>query len=82
MLDTYYVVLIAWVLNAFFSTWNSDSPWGNPDLTGEEAVAYFMTDIIGGGTVAEEGTPTRIVWRNVGFAAAAWFICFMCVAWG
>jgi SNF family Na+-dependent transporter len=82
ILDTYYVVLVAWVVNAFFSTWRSDSPWGNPDLTGEEAVSYFINDIIGASTLGEDGRATRIVWRNVGFTFLSWFITFLCVAWG
>ena len=82
MLDTYYVVLVAWVFNAFFSSWDDDAPWGNPDLTGEEAVNYFINDIIGAGTVPEDGSPTRIVARNVGFAFLTWCIIFLCIAWG
>lgn len=82
MLDTYYVVLIAWVANAFFSSWQSDAPWGNPDLTGEEAVTYFVNDIIGASTLGPDGTPTRMVGRNVGFAAMSWILIFFCVAWG
>jgi hypothetical protein len=82
MLDTYYVVLVAWVLNAFFSSWSSTSPWGDPDLTSQQAVDYFINDIIGASTVQEDGNPTRVVGRNVGFAFLSWVICFMCVAWG
>lgn len=82
MLNTYYIVLIAWVVNAFFSSWDEDAPWGKENLTGEEAVNYFYDDIIGGGTVGDDGKPTRIVARNVGFAFLTWFIVFLCVAWG
>ena len=82
MLNTYYVVLIAWVANAFFSSWDADAPWGNPDLTGEEAVDYFINDIIGAGTLSEDGRPTRIIGRNIGFAFLTWFVVFLCVAWG
>jgi hypothetical protein len=82
MLDTYYVVLVAWVLNAFFSTWSPDSPWNDPNLTTGDAVNYFMNDIIGSSTVGDDGRPTRIVGRNVGFAFLSWLICFLCVAFG
>jgi solute carrier family 6 GABA transporter-like protein 1 len=86
MLDTYYVVLISWVANAFFSTWSPDAPWNNPDLNGGDAVGYFVNDIIGASTVATDGPdalkPTRLVWRNVGFMFMTWFIIFLCVAWG
>jgi solute carrier family 6 GABA transporter-like protein 1 len=52
-------------------------------LTGEEAVNYFFNDIIGGSTVnPKDGTPTRMVWRNVGFSAMCWVLIFLCTAWG
>ncbi|MGK3746448.1 MAG: hypothetical protein ACI90V_013310, partial [Bacillariaceae sp.] len=50
------------------NTQDEDAPWGNENLTGEEAVNYFYDDIIGGGTVGDDQKPTRIVARNVGFA--------------
>ena len=64
------------------NTQDEDAPWGNENLTGEEAVNYFYDDIIGGGTVGDDQKPTRIVARNVGFAFLTWFIVFLCVAWG
>ena len=82
MLDTYYVVLIAWVVNAFFSSWDPEAPWSNPNLTGEEAVGYFVNDIIGAGTVPDDQGPSRLVRRNVGFAFLTWLIIFLCIAWG
>lgn len=82
MLDTYYAVLIAWVANAFFSSWDDDAPWGKEDLTGEEAVAYFYNDIIGMATVTDDGKPSRLVGRNVGFSFLTWLIIFLCIAWG
>mmetsp|Transcript_17843 Transcript_17843/g.40939 ORF Transcript_17843/g.40939 Transcript_17843/m.40939 type:complete len:677 (+) Transcript_17843:120-2150(+) len=81
MLDTYYVVLIAWVANAFFSSWSPDAPWGKENLTGEEATDYFFNEIIGLST-ADGFQATRMVGRNVGFAFMTWLIIFLCVAWG
>jgi len=82
MVLTYYVTLIGWVANSFFSSWSNDSPWSNPSLTGEEAVNYFLDTIVGGSTVPASGLPTRIVGRNAGFAFMTWLIIFLCVAWG
>jgi len=82
MLNTYYIVLIAWVINAFFDSWSDEAPWGNPDLTGDEAFGYFYGDIIGASTVPDDGRPSRLVGRNVGYAFMTWTIVFLCVAWG
>lgn len=82
MLNTYYVVLIAWVLNAFFSSWGDDAPWGKPGLTGKIAKDYFIDEIIGSETLTESGHATRIVGRNVAFAFLTWVVVFLCVAWG
>lgn len=82
MLDTYYVVLIAWVLNAFFSSWDENAPWGDPNLTGADATAYFVNEIIGAGTVSDENKATRIVGRNVCFALLTWVVIFFCIAFG
>jgi solute carrier family 6 GABA transporter-like protein 1 len=82
MLVTYYAVLIAWVANAFFDTWGSDSPWTDEDVTGGVAVNYFIDEIIGASTVSGDGRPTRMVGRNVGFTALVWIIVYLCVAFG
>ena len=82
MLDTFYVVLVAWVTNAFFPSWDDDAPWGNENLTGKEASDYFFDVIIGGATVTESSHPTRMVARNVGFTFMTWVIVFLSVAWG
>lgn len=82
MLDTYYVVLIAWVINGFFDTFSPDSPWNNPDLTGGEAVTHFISNVIGASTVPDDGAPSRLVGANVGYAALTWFLIFLAVAWG
>jgi SNF family Na+-dependent transporter len=47
MLNSYYVVLIAWVVNAFFHSFTDNSPWGNPDLSGKDAINYFYNEIGG-----------------------------------
>lgn len=82
MLDTYYVVLVSWVANAFFASWSSDAPWGKPDLTGKIALDYFIKDIIGQSTLNDDQQATRMVGRNVGFTFLSWLIIFLCVAWG
>jgi len=82
MLDTYYVALIAWVINAFFDTFSEDSIWRNPDVNGDEAVEHFINEITGAGTVSESGEPTRIVWENVGYCFLTWLLIFLSVAWG
>lgn len=81
MLDTYYVVLIAWVMNGFFDSFSADSPWNDPDLDGATAVGHFIDNIIGAGTL-EDGTPTRLVGMNVFYSFVTWVIIFLCVAWG
>jgi len=84
MLDTYYVVLIAWVINGFFDTFSPDSPWQDPDVTGDQAVDHFIGNIIGASTVPDGGmgSPTRLVAKNVGYTALTWFLIFLSVAWG
>lgn len=82
MLDTYYVVLISWVMNAFFDSWSEDSPWNNPDLSGGDAVNHFVLKVIGMETVPDSGEPTRIVPANVLYTFITWLIIFLCVAWG
>jgi solute carrier family 6 GABA transporter-like protein 1 len=82
MLNTYYTVLIAWVVNAFFESFAEDSIWKDPDATADDAIAHFTDDIIGASTVGEDGRPTRIVGRNVGFSALIWILVFFCVAFG
>jgi len=82
MLDTYYVVLVSWVLRAFFDSFSPDSPWLNPDLNGKDAGDYFTDVIIGGSTVNDAGRPTRLVAENVGYTFLVWFLIFLSVAWG
>jgi len=82
MINTYYVVLISWAMNVFFDSFTDRSPWNNENLTGTDAVTYFVQDIIGGGTIGDSGRPTRIVGANVGYTLLAWVIIFLCVAWG
>ncbi len=82
MLDTYYVVLVAWVVNAFFDSFTSRSPWDDEDNDASKAINYFIDDVIGAGTLGEDGRPTRIVGRNVGFSAFIWILVFFCVAFG
>lgn len=82
MLDTYYVVLIAWVMNGFFDTFRADSPWNDPELDGGTAVGHFVNEIIGAGSLADDGKPTRLVGINVFYSFVTWVLIFLCVAWG
>mmetsp|Transcript_13602 Transcript_13602/g.38278 ORF Transcript_13602/g.38278 Transcript_13602/m.38278 type:complete len:645 (-) Transcript_13602:4507-6441(-) len=83
MVSSYYVVLIGWVVNAFISSWDEDSPWGNPELTGDEAVNYFYDEIVGMSTVTgPDLMPTRIVGKNVGYTAFVWIIVYVVLSFG
>jgi len=83
MVSSYYVVLIGWVVNAFISSWDEDSPWGNPELTGDEAVNYFYDEIVGMSTVTgPDLMPTRIVGKNVGYTAFVWIIVYIILSFG
>jgi len=63
MLVTYYAVLIAWVVNAFFDSFGDRDPWAKEGTTGKMASDYFNKKIIGTETLGEDGRPTRMV-RN------------------
>jgi solute carrier family 6 GABA transporter-like protein 1 len=83
IVSSYYIVLIGWVVNAFFSTFDEDAPWGNPELSGEEAVDYFYNNIIGMNTVVSPDLkPTRIVLKNVAYTALVWLVVFCVTAFG
>lgn len=83
IVSSYYVVMIGWVVNAFFDSWNPNTPWGNPELTGEEAVSYFYNDIVGMETIVDDDlTPTRLVGKNVAYTALVWCIIFIGTAFG
>jgi len=47
MVVTYYSVLIAWVIRAFFDSFGDNDPWANDGTTGEIAANYFVDEIIG-----------------------------------
>eukprot|EP00545_Synedropsis_sp_CCMP1620_P011504 CAMPEP_0119008526 /NCGR_PEP_ID=MMETSP1176-20130426/3760_1 /TAXON_ID=265551 /ORGANISM="Synedropsis recta cf, Strain CCMP1620" /LENGTH=674 /DNA_ID=CAMNT_0006960877 /DNA_START=57 /DNA_END=2081 /DNA_ORIENTATION=+ len=79
---TYYSVLIAWVINAFFDSFGSEDPWAKEDVTGEEAADYFKSNIIGMDTLGDDLRPTRMVGKNVGFSFVAWFLIWACLAGG
>ena len=84
MLVTYYSMLLAWVLHAFFDTFSADSLWRQDPstITLDQAKEYFENDILGLSTVGEDMLPTRLVWANVGYSALTWAIVFLCIAWG
>jgi solute carrier family 6 GABA transporter-like protein 1 len=82
MVVTYYSVLIAWVIHGFFDSFGSGDPWAKEGTTGEEAVTYFLEEIIGTKTLGPDGRPTRLVGANVGYSALAWFLIWACLAGG
>jgi solute carrier family 6 GABA transporter-like protein 1 len=83
MVGSYYVVVIGWVVKAFVSSFYDDAPWGNPGLTGNDAVEYFNDSIIGMDTVSgPDNLPTRIVGENVGYTALVYLIIFISTAFG
>jgi SNF family Na+-dependent transporter len=84
MLVTYYSMLIAWVLHAFFDTFSADSLWHQDPgtITTDQAKDYFENEILGMNTLGEDMLPTRMVWANVGYSSLTWVIVFLCIAWG
>mmetsp|Transcript_14648 Transcript_14648/g.29751 ORF Transcript_14648/g.29751 Transcript_14648/m.29751 type:complete len:649 (-) Transcript_14648:136-2082(-) len=82
ILVTYYSVLIAWVINAFFDSFGGRDPWADDGVTGGEAIDYFIDKLIGASTLGDDGRPTRMVWANVGYSAVAWFLIWACLAGG
>ena len=79
---TYYSVLIAWVINAFFDSFGSNDPWADEGTTGEDAVGYFYSNVIGMDTLGDDLRPTRIVWKNVGYSFLTWLLIWLCLAFG
>lgn len=75
-------MLIAWVINAFFDSWSDSAPWDQDGVSGEDAVGYFVNEIIGASTLGGAGRPTRIVGANVGYSALTWFLIWACLAGG
>jgi SNF family Na+-dependent transporter len=63
MLVTYYLMLLAWVCNAFFDSFGNINFWAQEQVTGSEAKAYFYNEIIGMSTLGDDLRPTRLVGR-------------------
>lgn len=83
VLITYYGMLIAWVINAFFSSFSESSPWENDSVSSADATGYFFNMIVGMETMGGSDTgPTRIVGANIGYSALVWFIIWACTAFG
>ena len=79
---TYYSMLIAWVINAFFDSFGPNDPWATDGTTGEEAVGYFYSTVIGMDTLGDDLRPTRIVGKNVGYSFLTWLLIWLCLAFG
>jgi len=82
VLVTYYVPLIAWVVNAFFDSFRNASIWQDSNVNGTAAYANFLDEIVGEKTLGPDNLPTRMVWANVGYVALTWFVVWLCLAWG
>lgn len=82
MLVTYYSMLIAWSVHAFFDSFRKDSVWYEEGIDGQTAVEYFQNEIIGTATLGTDGTPTRVVGANAGYSLLVWFIIFMGIGFG
>eukprot|EP00816_Leptocylindrus_hargravesii_P013789 CAMPEP_0196806306 /NCGR_PEP_ID=MMETSP1362-20130617/6197_1 /TAXON_ID=163516 /ORGANISM="Leptocylindrus danicus, Strain CCMP1856" /LENGTH=580 /DNA_ID=CAMNT_0042179721 /DNA_START=36 /DNA_END=1774 /DNA_ORIENTATION=+ len=78
----YYIPLLVWVINSFFSSFTDfDSKY--KDVSGGQAYDYFVYDVIGMETLdTDDLTPTRLVGDNVGYLALAYFLMFLCVGFG
>jgi SNF family Na+-dependent transporter len=82
MLTIYYTCLIAWVVNAFFDSFTDNSPWEGDGVSADDAIDYFILDVIGQGTLGSDGKITRMVGANVAYTALIWFIIFMGTGFG
>ena len=77
IVGSYYIVLIGWVVKVFIKSWDEDAPWGNPGLTGDEAISYFYSNIVGMDTVTDPDLkPSRVVGENVAYTALVYLIIF------
>jgi len=78
----YYVPLIAWTANAFFSSF-SDFDQNYRNSTGSDAYDYWMNDIIGMSTLDPANYyPTRVMWANFGCLVLVYAIILACTAFG
>jgi len=76
-------MLLAWVCNAFFSSFGSSNFWAQDQVTGAEAKGYFYDNIIGMSTLNYETLrATRLVPENVGYSFLTWCIIYLCIAFG
>lgn len=82
MLVIYYSMLLTWVMRAFFESFGSNDPWAGDNVTGEDAVAYFYSNIIGMQTLGGDLRPTRVVGPNVGYSVLVWLCVWLCLAFG
>jgi len=78
----YYVPLIAWTANAFFSSF-SDFDQNYRNSTGDAAYGYWMNDIIGMSTLDSANYyPTRVMWANFGCLVLVYATILACTAFG
>lgn len=82
MLVVYYSILLSWVTRAFFESFGSNDPWANEGVTGEDAVGYFYSSIVGMDSLGPDLRPTHVVAANVGYSLLVWFIVWLCLAFG
>ena len=63
-------------------SFTDNSPWDDPDLNGTMATDYFFNEIVGQKTLGEDQQGNEVVGKNVGYSLLAWFIMWLCVAFG
>lgn len=81
ILVTYYSMLIAWCMNAFFDSWN-DTPWLDESLDGVAALSYFFDRIVGMESLVQDLKASQIIPANVGYSFLTWFLIFVSIGFG
>jgi solute carrier family 6 GABA transporter-like protein 1 len=82
VLVTYYSMLLGWVSRASFESWSEEAPWTDENVTGEQAITYFLEEIIGIKTLGDDGKPTTVVGQNVGYSFFCWVCIYLCLVFG
>lgn len=67
---------------AFFDSFSNKEVWVGENASGSAALGYFYNNIIGMETLGEDLRPTRLVGKNVGYAAVVWITVWLALAFG
>jgi SNF family Na+-dependent transporter len=76
----YYTMLIGWVVNGFFQSAKESVNWET--MNGEEAIGYFLTDVMCMPSPDYAGRPTRLCWANFGYLALCWVFILLSLVFG